>query len=100
MMRRLSGGDYEFGDAALAREAQHRTWQWTRPMAMGDGTNLRLAQSVSPPARALRKASRYPRGIPDAWMCSNLLALLAGRLDDDLLRLPFFLKRVSPPAAR
>ena len=72
-------------------------------MAVGDRTNLRLAQSVSP-ASSLRKASRHPRGILVAWMCSNLLALPPNRLDkDELAGLPFsflyglyHLKRLHP----
>jgi transposase len=36
---------------AVAGHAPHRAWEWPGPVAVGRGAYLRLAQSVSPPAR-------------------------------------------------
>src|SRR6266849_8311710 len=66
-------------------------------MAMGGGTNLRLAESVSPPARPVRKASRHPPGILVAWMCSHLLELPSSRLDEELAVPPFHFLKTAPP---
>ena len=68
----------------LASQAQHRTWQWAGPMALGGRTDLRLAESVPATARALRKAGGHPRGISVPGMRSDLLALLASRLGGGL----------------
>jgi hypothetical protein len=51
------------------------TWQWTGPMAMGRGKDLRLDESVPATAGALRKAGGHSRGILVPGVCSDLLAL-------------------------
>jgi hypothetical protein len=69
---------------AFSCEAQHRTWQWTRAMALGGRTDLRLAESVPETARALRKAGGHSRGISISGVCSDLLALSAKALTKTL----------------
>ena len=58
---------------AAARNAQHGTWQRVGEMALGRGTHLRMAESVSPPAPALREKGRYALGASDAPVHPDLL---------------------------
>src|ERR1700680_3864772 len=60
------------------------SWQRTRPMAMGGGTDLRLVESIPAAARSLRKAGGHSRGISFPGMHSDLLALPASRLGGGL----------------
>jgi hypothetical protein len=53
-------------------------------MAMGGGTDLRLAEPVPATAGALRKASRHSRGVLVPRVCPDLLALPACRLGGGL----------------
>jgi len=75
---------------ALAGHAPHRAWEWSGPVAMGRGTHLRLAQSVSPPARPVRQAGRHPRGVPLARVRADLLAVAAQDVEGRLKPMPAF----------
>jgi hypothetical protein len=48
---------------------------------MGGGTDVRLAESISPLARPIRKAGRHPRGIPVPCLRSHLLEFPARGLE-------------------
>jgi hypothetical protein len=52
---------------------QHGAWERTGPMALGRGTDVRLAESVSATARALRKTGGPSRGILVVGLRSDLL---------------------------
>ena len=53
-------------------------------MALGGGTNFRLAESIPATAGALRKAGGHSRGILVLGMRSDLLELPARRLGGGL----------------
>ena len=88
--RRRYGAASELVTSCLAGRAAHRAWQWSGPVAMGRGTHLRLAQSVSPPARPLRQAGRHPRGVPLARVRADLLAVAAQDVEGRLRPMPAF----------
>jgi hypothetical protein len=60
-------------------------------MAVGNRTNLRVVEPVSPLACPLREASRHPRSILIAWMRSDLLALPPSAMADELATAPLLL---------
>ena len=69
---------------AVARHASHPAWEWIGPVALGRGTHICVAQSVSPLARSLRQASRHPPGVPLARVRADLLAVAAQDVEDRL----------------
>ncbi len=52
-------------------------------MALGGGTDLRMAESVPATARAVRKTGRYSRGIPILGLHPDLLEFSVGRPVDE-----------------
>src|SRR5438128_11636366 len=48
-----SGRSLDTSHRALTDHAPHRAWEWPGPVAVGRGARISLAQSVSPPARAV-----------------------------------------------
>ena len=51
-------------DPHPTRQAPHAPWQWARSHAVGRGTHVGLAPSVSPPQYARRTSALYSRGVP------------------------------------
>jgi hypothetical protein len=64
---------------ALASHAPHGAWEWPRPVALGRGAHVRVAQSVSSSARSLRQTDRHPRGLSLVGMRADLLAVPSKR---------------------
>ena len=73
--RRRFGASPDSSHRALPGHAPHRAWEWFRPVALGRGAHVRVAQSVSPSARSLRQTDRHPRGLSLVGMRADLLAV-------------------------
>jgi hypothetical protein len=59
-----------------------KSWQWSRPVALGCRAYLCLVESVSSPARPVRKTARHPRGSTVSRLRVDLLAVSAKGLHD------------------
>jgi hypothetical protein len=63
------------GASSLCSRCATQSTAAARSMAMGRGTELCLAEPVSPTARPLRETSRHPRSIPGPGLHSHLLEI-------------------------